>query len=939
MKRHDVTAGLLSVLLVGVAPLLAETRQLTAVDGGIEIDARSHKLRIQFYADDVVRVLKWPKAGAAEKHSLVVLGQPSSSITFRRDETATSVTLASAKLRIRANKADGLVSFETPGGEVVLAEARAAVFTPVTTPFEKAWSVRQDFRLTPDEGLYGLGQHQDSVMNYRGRSLKLVQTNTDAVTPVLVSTRGWGVLWDNYSKTLFEDGAQGASLWSDVGDNVDYYVFYGPSLDAVIAGYRNLTGPAPLYGKWAYGYWQSKEHYHTQAELLSVAEEYRRRAIPIDNLVQDWNYWGDGTRWSGMVFDPERYPRPEEMVSRLHDLEYHLMISIWPGLGPDTAIYKEMDTRGFLYPAVGWAGFKYYDALNPAANDVYWKHLKQGLYSKGIDAWWIDSTEPDVINALTKESHEYEMKKLGRSHLGSFARYLNPYSLVMMDALYEKQRRESDRRRVYMLTRSAFAGQQRTAATTWSGDIGASWEIYRKQIAAGLNFSMAGLPYWTFDIGGFVISSYGGTFSRGGKDPAYQELYTRMFQLGTFCPIFRAHGSETPREIWEFGDFTDTLVKFDRLRYRLLPYIYSLAWQVTSQGYTIMRGLPMDFAGDRKTYGVADQFMFGPALMVSPVTDYQLHRPPEDSVLIPPGHFRTPDGRPGLLARYYKDTQYKVLGLERIDPSVDVFWYTGRPDYVTDSTLSIRWEGKLVPTQSGPHQFHIKSFGNRRLFLDGRELPLVSRSTEIYTEIVPLEAGHAYDIKLEMENATSGALRMKLCWKTPDVLAREKTVEERARTRPVYLPASSQWIDFWTGEAHAGGQTIVAQAPVETMPLLVRAGSIVPLGPLVQYATERPADPIELRVYPGADGSFTLYEDENDNYDYEKGVYATIGMRWDDTRRQLLLEERTGAFPGMLKTRTFRVVLVGGNHGTGVDVTETADRLIAYDGTRKLVRF
>ncbi len=904
-----------------------------------EVRAGAQTVRVQFYADDIVRVLKWPAGGTAEKKSLAVVMAPAAGTWTTPQETASAVTLSSPKLRVRIAKKDGVVSFETAAGQAILAEARPSVFTPVTIPFEKAFSVRQEFRLTPEEGLYGLGQHQDGVMNYRGRPVKLVQTNTDAVTPMLVSTQGYGLYWDNTSKTLFEDGAQGASFWSDVADNVDYYFFYGPRLDAVIGGYRVLTGQAPMYGRWAYGYWQSKEHYHTQQELLRVAEDYRRRAIPIDNIVQDWNYWGDGSRWSGMVFDPQRYPTPDEMVKRLHELSYHLMISIWPGLGPDTAIYKEMESRGFLYAPVGWAGFKYYDAYDPAANDVYWKHLKQGLYAKGIDAFWIDSTEPDVINALTKESHEYEMKKVGRNHLGSWARYLNPYSLVMMDALYRNQRLEGDARRVYMLTRSGFAGQQRTAATTWSGDIGASWEIYRKQIAAGVNFSMSGLPYWTFDIGGFVISSYGGTFSNGGKDPAYQELYTRMFQFGAFCPIFRAHGSETPREIWEFGPFSDTLVTFDRLRYRLLPYTYSLASQVTAGGYTIMRGLPMDFTSDRKTYSIADQFLFGPAIMVSPVTEYQLHRPPEDSVLIPPERFRTPDGKPGLLARYYKDTRYQTLGIEKIDPNVDVFWYTGRPDYVTDQALSIRWEGKLIPTQTGLHQFHIKAFGSRRIFLDGRELPLVSQSTEIYTEKVPLEKGHGYAIKVELENATSGALRMKLCWKTPDILTREKAAEPRPKTRPVYLPAGTRWIDFWTGESQEGGRTITAAAPIEKLPLLVRAGSIVPMGPLVQFAAEKPADPIELRVYTGADGRFTLYEDENDGYAYEKGVSATIGIGWNDAKRELALEERKGEFPGMLKSRTFRVVLVRPGHGVGVDADESPDRAVVYDGRRSVVSF
>jgi alpha-D-xyloside xylohydrolase len=938
-RRPAFALAALTLLLLPALNAPAARAQEGAVPGGIQLTAGGQTVRVQFYAPDVVRVLKWTAGGSPEKQSLVVTAPPDPAVALTREETPAASTVASARLRVRVEKASGVVRFETLEGASVLAEARAAAFTPVTTPFEKAWSVAQSFRLTPEEGLYGLGQHQDSVMNYRGHSVTLVQTNTDAVTPVLVSTRGWGLLWDNDSKTQFEDGPQGASLWSEVADNVDYYLFHGEDLDAVLGGYRRLTGQAPLYGKWAYGYWQSKEHYHTQAELLQVADEYRRRGIPIDDLVQDWNYWGSLEKWSGMVFDPERYPSPDEMVRRLHELHYHLMISIWPGLGPDTAIYKEMAQRGFLYAPVGWAGFRYYDAFDPEANALYWQYLDRGLRPTGIDAWWIDSTEPDVINALTKESSEYELKKMGRHHLGSWYRHLNSYSLAMMDALYANLRRHGDERRAYLLTRSAFAGQQRTAATTWSGDIGASWDIYRKQIAAGLNFSMSGIPYWTFDIGGFVIASYGGTFSRGGRDPAYQELYARMFQFGAFCPIFRSHGSDTPREIWEMGEFAPTLVKYDRLRYRLLPYIYSLAWRVTSQGYTMLRGLPMDFPADRRTHSVADQFLFGPALLVSPVTEYQLHRPPEPSVLVPPASFRTPDGKPGLLARYYKDTAFQTLGLERVDPNVDVFWYTGRPDYVTDSTLSIRWEGQLVPAQSGPHQFHVKAFGTRRIFLDGRELAFVMRGTEPYTEIVTLEAGHAYPVKVELENATSGALRMQLCWKTPEIFAREQTQEARPKTRPVYLPAGARWTDFWTGASHAGGQTVVADAPIETLPLFVRAGSIVPLGPELQYATEKPADPIELRVYAGADGRFTLYEDENDGYAYEKGVHATIGLRWDDAGRRLTLDERQGRFPGMLESRTFRVVLVREGHGTGGEATSAADRVVSYDGKRQVVSF
>jgi alpha-D-xyloside xylohydrolase len=625
------------------------------------------------------------------------------------------------------------------------------------------------------------------------------------------------------------------------------------------------------------------------------------------------------------------------MIDLLHQQNFHIMISIWAGLGPASPIYQDMDRRGYLYSPVGWAGFKYYDAYNPAANDLYWQYANKGLFSKGIDGWWMDSTEPDIVNALTKESEEYEMKRVENNHLGSFARYLNPYSLLITEAVYKNQRKETDRKRVYILTRSTFAGQQRAAATTWSGDIGANWDVYRKQIPAGINHSMAGIPYWTFDIGGFVIGSYGGVFSNGGKDPAYQELYTRMFQFGAFCPIFRAHGSETPREIWEFGEYSDTLVKFDNLRYRLLPYIYSLGWRVTHDGYSIMRGLPMDFARDPKTYSIDDQFMFGPAIMVSPVTQYMYHRPPEDSILITPEHFKTKDGKPGLTAKYYCDAEFKKLCHEAVEPNINVYWYTGWPSFITGPKFSMRWEGKLIPAQTGKYRFHMKSFGPRRVYLDGKELPHNYDSVESYTIPVELQAGKEYDFAFETSNAVLGAFRAQMFWKTPEIHARETTFEPRKKTRTVYLPAGNLWFDFWTGETLPGGQSVVEDAPIEKIPLMVRSGSILPMGPFVQYATEKPADPIELRIYPGADGSFTLYEDENDNYNYEKGVYSTIDFHWDDAKHQLKIDTRKGVFPGMLQARTFHVVLVRKGVGAGVEVTDKPDKVISYQGEQQIV--
>jgi alpha-D-xyloside xylohydrolase len=909
------------------------------IKNGFQLTSGNLNVRVQFYAEGTVRVVKWPAGGTSEKASLSVIQKDVPDLNVRFEESAAAITLRSGKVKVQVNKSDGAIQYFANDGRTVLKEQGRAVFTPCAIEKEKAaFSVQQNFTLSPDEGVYGLGQHQAGYMNYRGRTVKLVQSNTEAVTPMLVSTAGYGIFWDNYSKTTFADSREATSFWSEVADNIDYYFLYGPTIDQAIAGYRQLTGQAPMYGKWAYGYWQSKEHYATRDELLGIAQEYRQRRIPIDNIVQDWNYWGGNDTWGGMYFDESKYPRPKEMIDLLHQQNFHLMISIWGGLGPAAPIYKDMERHGYLYSPVGWAGFRYFDAYNPAANDLYWKYASTGLFSKGVDAWWMDSTEPDIVNALTKESEEYEMKRVENNHLGSFARYLNPYSLVITEGVYQNQRKETDQKRVFILTRSTFAGQQRAAAATWSGDIGASWDVYRKQISAGINHSMAGIPYWTFDIGAYSLGCQGGVFSNGGKDPAYQELYARMFQLGAFSPIFRSHGSETPREIWEFGDYTSTLVKFDNLRYRLMPYIYSLGWQVTHDGYSIMRGLPMDFAHDRKTYSIDDQFMFGPAIMVSPVTEYMDHRPPENTILVGPENFKTKDGKPGLTAKYYCDADFKTLCHEAVEPTIDLFWYTGWPSFIKDPKFSMRWEGKLVPAKTGKYRFNMKSFGPRRVYLDGKEVAHNYDSMESHTVPVELVAGKEYDFAFETSNAVLGAFRAQMYWKTPEIFAREaRPAEPRKKTRTVYLPAGNQWIDFWTGEALAGGRSVVADAPIDKIPLMVRSGAILPMGPFIQYTTEKPADPIELRVYPGANGSFTLYEDENDNYNYEKGVYSTIGFNWDDARRQLRIDARKGSFPGMLQARTFHVVVVRKGHGTGVEVTGAPDKVITYQGEQQVV--
>ncbi len=937
MNKRIAISALVSTLF-SLLTCSTGNAQVTNVRNGVELTAGSVHVKAQFYAPGTVRITKWVNGGTWEKLSLSVIQDSVPELGIVVDQRADTILLKSSALLVRISKLDGNIEFFSMDNDPILKEKGKPFFSPVVYYSDSGFTAQQHFQLDPTEGVYGLGEQTDGYFNFRGKSVALTQANVGAANSFLVSTKNYGILWDNYSKTVFRDTADGASFWSDIGNNIDYYFVYGKEMDEVISGYRSLTGKAPMYGKWAYGYWQSKEHYHTQDELMSVARKYRDLKMPIDNIIQDWDYWNGAQNWSGMFFDKTLFPRPKQMCDELHKMNFHIIISIWPALGPATEIYSDFLKRGFLYKPVGWGGFKFYDAYNPAADQLYCNYLDKGLYSRGLDGWWIDSTEPDVVNACTKESSEYELKKMGSNYLGSWARYLNSYSLAMTDAVYKNWREQTSDRRAYILTRSTFAGQQRNAATTWSGDIGASWDIYRDQIAAGLNHSMSGIPYWTFDIGAFVIGAYGGVFIHGGKDPAYEELYTRMFQFGAFCPIFRSHGSETPREIWEMGDFVNPILKADNLRYRLMPYIYSLAWKVTDRGYTIMRGLPMDFPDDAKVRSIGDQYMFGPSVMVCPVTEYMYHRPPGPTVLVAPEYFRTPDGKPGLLAKYYKNPDRKIVSKEQIDPNIDFTWYTGRPEYLTDSTYAVTWCGKLIPKETGEHQFHLVSFDPKRIMLNGDTLPIVYTSVEQYTAPVQLEKGKAYDFVLETENRSTGAAKMRLFWKTPSIFADDQRTVEKEKVRRVYLPSSTLWYDFWTGKSTNGGRIVKADAPIDKIPLFVKAGSIIPMGPFLQYSTEKPANPIELRIYPGVDGQFTLYEDENDNYNYEKGVHATIGFDWNDKARTLTISDRKGEYPGMLKSRTFNIVLVTVNHGTGIEICSAPDRSITYLGKKLIVQ-
>lgn len=891
-------------------------------------------MNIQFISDSIVRVSQFGDENDLHP-SLIILPQP----TY--DGTAANRHVqSSGRLTVEHSPQTDRLVFRDADGAILLEEpCDARSVTPSTVDDGAGFEVTQSFVLRDDEAIYGLGQFQDGHMNYRGKRVDLIQCNKEIAVPVLVSTGGWGILWDNYSHTVLDDTGEDLALWSEAGNGIDYYFIYGPSMDEIIAGYRQLTGAAPLFGKWAYGFWQSKERYKDRNELVETIREYRERKIPIDNIVQDWRYWGRHG-WSAMKFDDASFPDPTEMIRQIHE-EYaaHLMVSIWPCVGTGSDVFNELKEDGHLFPVQLWCNGRLYDAYSEKARDVYWKHAKKGLFDQGVDAWWMDGTEPELISAHDLHESKHSIAGNGRPSIGSWRRYLNTFSLMTTKGIYENQRSVTSDKRVFILSRSSFAGQQRYAAATWSGDISASWDVFRKQISAGLNYCMAGAPYWTTDIGAFFINGRGASYPDGCKDDSYKELYVRWYQYGAFCPLFRAHGTGTPREVWQFGEeghwAYDVQVKFDNLRYRLMPYIYSLAWMVTDQGYTMMRGLPMDFREDHATHGIDTQFMFGPALMVCPVIHCIDHpRKNSDRPIYTSEWGRSNENPNPIAGEYYTGLNFDTFQFEESARKIDFDWSGAPPPNMPEENYSIRWTGRIVPDETGPYEIHVLCDHGVRMWIEN-ELVIDAwdkRERGKLSTARPMEANTPYDVVLEYCHADGNTASIVVTWSGPSATEQLAAEQDTRKHRDVYLPKDVDWYDFWTGERFDGGITVQRDCPIEVMPLYVRAGSIVPMGPYLQYATEGPADPIELRIYPGKDGAFTLYEDENDTYNYEQGVCSTIQFSWIDDKRQLTIGERHGKFPDMLQERTFHVVIVRDGRGVGVEPAETPDAVVVYAG-------
>ena len=803
-KAMTLGTNVLAILFV-LAGGNSEAQDFQRTNLGIKSLIDSIEVEIQFYNPSTVRVLKSPQGWTYSKRSLSVVETPHAT-KLSVEQSGNELVLKSERIQVDLNLKSGAIDFSTLRGEPLLREKDHGVaFTDFDDAGTRTFSVLQSFVLDSNEAIYGLGQQQQGRMIQRNLRLKMIQGNTDDYVPFFVSVKGYGLFWDNYSPTLFEDNPDSTSFKSDVGDCIDYYVMYGGTADGVIAQMRDLTGQVPMLPLWTFGYFQCKERYKSQDELVGVVRKYRELGVPLDGIIQDWQYWGNNYLWNAMEFLNAEFYDPQKMVDDVHRLHAHMLISIWNSFGPQTKQYKELEKIGALLNFKTWpmsgsdkwppimdypSGVRVYDPYNPAARDIYWKYLNKGLFSLGIDGWWLDSSEPDHMDFKPSDLDD-------KTYLGSFRKVRNAFPLMTVGGVYDHQRSVTSDKRVFILTRSGFAGQQRYGANTWSGDVIASWGALRNQISAGLNWSLSGLPYWNSDIGGFFLWN----FPHKLADANYRELYARWMQFGAFCPMMRSHGTDAPREIYQFGKkgdkIYDAIEKSIDLRYMLLPYIYSTSWDVTAHQSTMMRALVMDFAGDKQVWDINNQYMFGKSLLVCPVTDSMYSKP--------------------------------------------------------GTTVNV----------------------------------------EDYSKI---------------------------------------------KAHEVYLPNGTDWYDFWTGERLKGGHTVQKESPIDIIPLYAKAGSILPIGPQVQYATEKKWDNLEIRVYPGADGEFTLYEDENDNYDYEKGMYSTITFKWDDVKRTLTVNDRHGSFPGMIGDRTFNIVVVSQTNGDGMNPAVKFDKAISYSGKKVIAK-
>lgn len=790
----------LLVLIMAFSFIKGDAQTVMKTKQGISSTTQGMNIRVEFFTPNTVRIYKVPQGSSYKKESLSVIKTPEN-VSVITEQQGDIISMTSSSVKVNYNVKTGKISFSDFSGKVLFTEKDyGAQFTEFSDAGNPTYNIRQAFLLDKEEAIYGLGQTQTDKMNQRGQKIFMRQHQHEggyAYVPIIQSTKGYGIFWDNYSPTTYIDNPQEMSFESQVGECIDYYFMYGANADEVIAQIRELTGQAPMYPLWAFGFFQSRERYVSQQQTMDVVDKYRELGVPLDCIIQDWQYWGPNANWNSMNFDNPEFPEPQKMIDHIHNQNAKIMISIWASFGPDTKQYKELEKINALFNFETWprtGGVKAFDAYNPKARKIYTDYLNKGLTSKGLDAWWTDSTEPDHFDV---KENDFDIP----TAMGTYRSVVNAFPLLANKGVYENQRNYTSEKRALLLTRSAFAGQQRFATNVWSGDIRSTWDVLKKQIPTGLNFSLTGIPYWNTDIGGFFLWDYEG----GVSNKAYHELYTRWFQYATFTPMQRSHGSGTAKEIYNLGKKGDWVYdseeRYINLRYALLPYLYSTGWDITNNAGSMLRALFMDFNDDTHVHSIGNQYMFGKAFLVTPVTE----------------------------SMYVSGADQK--------------WNNPKEDFAA------------------------------------------------------------------------------------------------TKTQDVYLPKGAKWFDFWTGETFEGGQTVKKEVPIDIIPLYVRAGSVIPFGPKVQYSTEKKWDNLEIRIYRGVDGEFLLYEDENDNYNYEKGAYSTIRFVWNDKEQTLTIDDREGDFPGMLKNRRFNIVLVDSKNATGDNFSSNKGRKVSYDGKRKVIHF
>ena len=776
--------------------------------------ADSTRVELHFFSPTAVRVVKVPAGAPTPDISDAITARPDDAVAYKTRQSAGRASVSTSGMRVDVDLRRGTVSFADASGRRLLAEHAPATFGTCTELGRPARTAAQSFDVTPAEAIYGLGNYANGQLNQRGTSHTLMPGNIEDGIPVVYSTRGYAMYWDSFAPTEWTEQGGVMSFDSAPADAVDYY-FVAPdgTRDGAVAGLRLLSGKVPMMPLWTYGFWQSRERYKSQDEITGVVRRYRDLGVPLDAIIQDWQYWGNNYLWNAMEFMNPEFPQPQSMVDSIHAMNAHAIISIWSSFGPMTKPYAQLDSAGLLFNIATWpesgishqwpprkdypSGVRVYNTYNPKARDIYWQNLSR-LHDLGIDGWWMDSTEPDHFDG----NMDFDT---GR---GSFRRVRGAYPLLTVGGVHDHQTAVDTTKRVFILTRSGWFGQQRYGCNVWTGDVASTWDMLRKQIPAHLNFTMTGNPNVNSDLGGFFCNHYAANGQTATANPRFRELTVRWMQLGALTPMMRSHGADAPREIYQFGragePVYDAILQAIKLRYALMPYVYSTAWEVTDADGSFMRPLSLDFPADKRVRDMASEYMFGPSLLVAPVL--QALYTPESTVAI--------DENSG-------------------------------------------WDRNAQATDAG--------------------------------------AAEAVDFTA-------------------------------ARTAKVYFPAGTAWYDFFTGERHAGGREEEVAVTLSTIPLYARAGSIVPLGPDVQYTGEKPWDELTIKVFPGADGSFTLYEDAGDGFGYTRGERTTIPF--DYKRGTLTIGERVGAYPGMLQARKFNIV----NGATGATTS------VDYDGTAKSVK-